>query len=1446
MSDYFNKDPKKNMGQHSGANPWQQDPFAPYDDPAMNPSGTGASLDDDAQNDAPYTPPAMKSPDYSAWRRPTPVTFDAPQPEDIPAADTTLPEAYRPRPTGIPSRKNVDPAMPDAYQPRPQGAPKRPDFSAKPSGLGGRPPVSSADNEDYGIVSADRGAAPQPTYSGNNASYDDGGLGLPPYDNSFATLGADAPTRIARPLSQTVNKHKSVDRSANLFDRPQASDEGLSSAISQIAIPATRPVSATPAAPETDALGENGAPRRRRATRAARYEENPESPNAANAAPQPFAGDGFAAPPVVRERPRPNFDPFEAGDSETKDPADQAEMPVEGEEPRPVRRPAMPGERYTGARTALPQKGAPQRRDQVSDLPEDEDEFAPVEARPRTAIGLPDATADRRPARPQDESWPHPQGAPGQAPQGQRPPVRLDANGRPIPPQAQRPQGVPGQAPQGQRPPVRLDANGRPIPPQAQRPEGVPGQAPQGQRPPVRLDANGRPIPPQAQRPQGAPVPRPQTRPPQEDDYAQQAEEGFDPRRRMRAPEEGEESTRFDPRRNVPAPRPRASVNRPPYDFEDEVEEEERPHRGGVLIPLVVVLMVVGGLLAGIMLPDWGNMSGGLGTAMNKIKTSVGGVFDSIKGLVSPEEEGVKSFSVSPTTATAPVELVFNVQASASVMEIRILDQDGTELLSKTLSDSDMLDGEVTKNSKYNIWTLRYTFESAYSGVFTAQTKKKDGTWAEGMTLEQPVSIAPPAVAEPPVQDFKADTQAGTAPATIDFTMVTSLDVSAVQVVNDYGDVVAEAYLNDAGNQVTESDDSRTWSLTGQVTDAYSGSFFAAYETDTDATFTQSDYSVDVELTSADASPSVSETPAPDANADSSSLGDGNTTVGADTPDADLSADANLSADASGALAPTDSLAPEQTVSDQIAVAGTATPVPEATPAPTPLPILTVTADAAAAPSVFKLTSKVYIDTKLKDSFEREKKIVINEPYKYAVWDESGILTFRGDPFRQNSAFGTAQIESNKLTEIWKVAVEGSIKAKSGALTGVAWPGQPIIVKWPTQLRAMLALNDAAKTKQALKEVIVGAQNGKLYFLDLVTGEATREAITVDWPSNGVVSLQTNASPMLAVGQHIGVLAKKTVDNGLHLFNLLTNKELTLIKGKDKQMQSNYSGFNSAPLFDKNTGTMIVGGENGLLYTVEPGDNFDHILGSLKISPVIQKYSWLAGKQKAKNTNIDGAVAMYGSYAYFGDQSGYVQCVDVNTLAPVWTVDTGDNVDATIALDMENETTVALYTGNTILNQGRSGVCTIRRLDALTGKQAWAFTVPDLVYTTEAQVGCEASPVVGQKKISNLVFFTVTSGTKSATVYALDKATGAVKWSFPLSSPTLSSPVAVYNDAGDAWIAQAEGNGKLHLIDAQTGTEKTSMQLDGSVESSPAVYRNVLVIATTGSDTSYIYGIKLE
>ena len=101
---------------------------------------------------------------------------------------------------------------------------------------------------------------------------------------------------------------------------------------------------------------------------------------------------------------------------------------------------------------------------------------------------------------------------------------------------------------------------------------------------------------------------------------------------------------------------------------------------------------------------------------------------------------------------------------------------------------------------------------------------------------------------------------------------------------------------------------------------------------------------------------------------------------------------------------------------------------------------------------------------------------------------------------------------------------------------------------------------------------------------------------------------------------------------------------------------------------------------------------------------------------QGKKTNIDGSVAMYGSNVYYGDGFVVLQCVDVNTLQPVWSVNPGDNIDATPALDLENGTDLALYTGTTVYNLRREGACVLSKVNGLTGEILWSYTVPECTY----------------------------------------------------------------------------------------------------------------------------------
>ena len=1123
----------------------------------------------------------------------------------------------------------------------------------------------------------------------------------------FRTQGDDAPTRIAKPFAQQmVNKRTTVGREPGAFERPAAqpaSQQEDAAAAPRRAARTEAPVQ--PPKPELPAAEEApAAPRRRRSRVAERAQETPVQ----------------AVPPAEQ----PEFDPFEAGDSEA---------------PRPERRAAVPGGRYTGARTAMPGSGA-------------------------------------RPPRPAD------------APRAQAPasdePAGMQQERRPAPP-ARRPM-----PPQGQRPaqPAR-----RPAPPQGQRPAPQ-GQPPMGQRKaPAEMDPNMRP---RRQAVPGQQAPRP-------------ADEVFR--------------------------RPAASVDRPRYEFEDvaePVDEEPARRRGGVLLPIVIALVVVGALLAGICLPDWENM-GGIGGSIAPVKATLVGAFTSVKNMIVPEEDPIKSFSATASDSAAPTQVVFAVQTSKSVTGLRIVDDLGNTVYTGSRSDDAQTSSEVIANSNALLWKPTCTIEQEYSGGFMAYAVKQNGEESEGFAASAPVSIAAPRIMGDPMQNFMCDTTLSGVPARITFGLTTSAAVTAVRVVDGYNTPVASMYLSDpqsADANVIENGDQRIWTLAVEVESAYSGAYEAQYQLDGELNFTPSGMSVDVQLGAEPEPTAEPEQTEPVATA-----------------------------------APTPSPTPVPTPTPP------PTPTPSPTPVPTtsPLPALTAEAAAVALPEEVELKVTLYNGTKTMKEFTRERAVNMLNAFTttvggsdYAGWRQAGVLTFRSGPLRQNAAYGSVDVQSAKLSEVWSQPI-GSMKTNESTVYGVAAPGQPVIVKWPTELRQRMGIKDEMKEVTALKEVIVAGQDGNVHFYNLLTGEATRDPIELGAPSHGGLSVATNGTPVLGVGQYNSRLAKGTVKNGYHILDLVNNKKLKLIAGDGKDKSSNYSGFTGSALFDSATGTMIVGGQNGVLYTAEFGsikDTYNYQSNEISLSDTRQGYKTQADGQKKTNTNINASVAMYNNYAYYGDIGGILQCVDLNTLTPVWVVDTGDSIEATPALDVEDGSVVSLYTANTIVNGGKKGVCTIRRLNALTGAQDWAYEVPDLAFVNKRDIGVFASPVVGQGAIRELVIFTATNDEAGAKVIALNKADGTVAWETALESPTLSSPVAVYNEDGDAWLIQAESNGKIHLMDATDGSVLDTLSLAPvasaeddeaaestlTIEGSPAVYGNLLVIGTTGKDAGGVYCIKIE
>ncbi|MEG2702587.1 MAG: hypothetical protein RSA65_08220, partial [Clostridia bacterium] len=506
-----------------------------------------------------------------------------------------------------------------------------------------------------------------------------------------------------------------------------------------------------------------------------------------------------AAPPAGD---MPAFDPFTAGDSEmNKDGASTAA--------HLGRREAVPGGRYTGARTAMPSDAD---MPEVLIPPQEMDAVAPQEGMPaRQGRSMPpqNRPVSQRPVaqnRPMGQP-PMPQGRPAQPPmqQGQRP----------------MPQGQP---PQGRRPAPQ----GQPMP-QGPRPMGQ-RQPVQGQRPPQRpvavnaegvtVDENGLPL--RKQMP------------------------SFNTSRRAACVGGGAKHARK-------AARPQASVERAPYDFEDDDQNEERqPRRGRAWLTIVIVLAVLGGLMAGLCLPNWDS----LGVApLASAKKAVVTVFENVKGMIMPDEAPIKSFDATASEAAAPSNVIFTVQTSKSAMGIRIADDQGNTVYSRTYSPDLAKTGEVIENSKVLIWTPSYALQEAYSGSFTVYAAKKDGTESEGVRSATAIDVSAPVVIVPPVQSFVCDTEAGQTPARVGFTLVTSMKVAAVRVVDQHNTPVISMYATDAPSEdasMLEKGETREWKLFAAVNSPYSGSYIAQYQTeDGDLNFIDSGYSVFAELSAA-------------------------------------------------------------------------------------------------------------------------------------------------------------------------------------------------------------------------------------------------------------------------------------------------------------------------------------------------------------------------------------------------------------------------------------------------------------------------------------------------------------------------------------------------------------------------------------------------------------------
>lgn len=456
-------------------------------------------------------------------------------------------------------------------------------------------------------------------------------------------------------------------------------------------------------------------------------------------------------------------------------------------------------------------------------------------------------------------------------------------------------------------------------------------------------------------------------------------------------------------------------------------------------------------------------------------------------------------------------------------------------------------------------------------------------------------------------------------------------------------------------------------------------------------------------------------------------------------------------------------------------------------------------------------------------------------PDAYA--EVEGVVTFRGGPRRDGGAVGDRRIRHRSLEVAWTFRTGKGTPRWGG---GAGWTGQPAIVRWPEHVRRSMPLLDRRASAKPLVEVIQGSLDGNVWFLDLETGRRTRPPLRTGNPIKGSVSLDPRGWPLLFVGQ--GIPGARPI--GLRAYSLISHEELLFLPGRERAALRDWGAFDGSGLVNRETDTFLVGGENGIVYAIELHTDYDPIAFRLSLSPRVLRYRFRDVTQDRRG--IENSLAVWRNLAWFADNGGTVQALDLATLRPVWALAAGDDTDASLVVDVEPGGP-AVYTASEVDAQGLTGEARVRKLDGLTGAVRWERSFPcrgERLGEKTVQAGVFATPLVGTEDLGDRIVVTLSRCPERGAMVALAKEDGRELWRRPLRTDAWSSPTAAHDaQAGKTWILQADRSGRLHLVDGADGTVARTLRLDANVEASPAVFGDLAVVGTRGGT---IYGIRIR
>ncbi len=474
------------------------------------------------------------------------------------------------------------------------------------------------------------------------------------------------------------------------------------------------------------------------------------------------------------------------------------------------------------------------------------------------------------------------------------------------------------------------------------------------------------------------------------------------------------------------------------------------------------------------------------------------------------------------------------------------------------------------------------------------------------------------------------------------------------------------------------------------------------------------------------------------------------------------------------------------------------------------------------------------------ESFQRKDPISFGSADEYFPFQ--GVSTFRGNNYRNNPCYGNVVVDDETLDIKWEHTI-----GRMGEWSGCGWSGQPLIVRWEEGTKQIMNIFPEKKSKKDLVEVIYATMDGNIYFYDLDDGESTRDKLNVGMTFKGTGTLDPRGYPIMYIGSGIASGGK---NQRMYAIDLINNEVIYEQGGDDPDALRNWAAFDSSPIIDAETDTLIWPGENGVLYTIKLNTDYDPKNKSIRIQPENLAKCRYGSKltDQGRWHGFESSCVAVDSYVYVTDNTGMMYCIDLNTMELLWAQDIWDDSNSSPLFAWEEDGSASIYAAPALrwTAEGGAGSTTIFKLDANTGETLWKVPYK-CKRQGENSGGVQSSPAIGKKgsDMENMILYNIaaTPSTFEGILVALDQKTGEVIWEHKMPNYTWSSPAIVYTEDGKGYVLICDSVGDVKLLNGADGTFLDTVNIGSNVEASPAIFENTLVVGTRGSK---IYGIAIK